>query len=285
MYYNRARYYDVENGRFNAFDDWEGVHARPASLNKYSYTEGNPVSGIDPSGYFTMADAQVAISIGAHLAARFAVPVVTQIGRSALSRVLGAYITKIGQVYLAHQLAFEGAFLALDTYAFTSVYLNPNSSSAEVGVAAGLWLLGLFMVGGGYGSADDFASFNSSRGSTGDFNFAASDTKGIIGEISDDGLVSFAVEAGAGSPVRGTDMFLDMMKHFGSNVKGIKGAWYYGDNLAAINRLTAKGRSLADAALDTWTGRRAAEQGFTSVRVIKSDGSAGAYKSVEVVFE
>ena len=44
MYYNRARYYDVENGRFNVFDDWEGHRGEPISLNKYLYTHGNPVT-------------------------------------------------------------------------------------------------------------------------------------------------------------------------------------------------------------------------------------------------
>jgi hypothetical protein len=122
-------------------------------------------------------------------------------------------------------------------------------------------------------------------GSRAPFNLWPSKTKGIMGEISDDGLVTFAVEAGAGSSMRGTEMFAQMMKHFGSNVKGVRGSWHYGDNLAAVNKLTSEGMSLSEAALQTWTARRAAEHGFKSVRVLESEGSAGAYKSVNVVFE
>jgi len=122
-------------------------------------------------------------------------------------------------------------------------------------------------------------------GSRAPFNLWPSKTKGIMGEISDDGIVSFAVEAGAGSPVRGTEMFAQMMKHFGSNVRGVRGSWHYGDNLAAVNKLTSEGMSLSEAALQTWTARRAAEHGFRSVRVLGSEGAAGAYKSVNVVFE
>jgi len=55
MYYNRARYYDVENGRFNAFDDWEGKLRNPTTLNKYLYGNSNPVSNIDPSGNLSVA--------------------------------------------------------------------------------------------------------------------------------------------------------------------------------------------------------------------------------------
>ena len=64
MYYNRARYYDVENGRFNAFDVYEGHRMHSISLHKYLYADGNPVSGIDPSGYFTLVEVQTTQSQG-----------------------------------------------------------------------------------------------------------------------------------------------------------------------------------------------------------------------------
>ena len=50
MYYNRARYYDVENGRFNGMDDWEGRMDENVTLNKYLYGNGNPATYIDPTG-------------------------------------------------------------------------------------------------------------------------------------------------------------------------------------------------------------------------------------------
>ena len=53
-YYLRARYYGTSVGRFRRMDTWMGDPNRPTSLNKYIYTEANPVNGIDPSGHFTI---------------------------------------------------------------------------------------------------------------------------------------------------------------------------------------------------------------------------------------
>ena len=49
-YYLRARYYDPAVGRFTQMDAWMGYDIRPSSLNKYTYTESDPINGIDPSG-------------------------------------------------------------------------------------------------------------------------------------------------------------------------------------------------------------------------------------------
>lgn len=45
----------------------------------------------------------------------------------------------------------------------------------------------------------------------------------------------------------------------------IKSSWTFGDNLAEFNRLTAHGVPPKEAALGTWTGKLAAEAGFTKV--------------------
>ena len=54
--YLRARYYDQGIGRFNRLDPFEGLIGTPQSLNKYLYGNGNPISNIDPSGLFTLAE-------------------------------------------------------------------------------------------------------------------------------------------------------------------------------------------------------------------------------------
>ena len=51
-YYNRARYYDADTGRFTRRDDYEGRINEPLTLHKYIYTEDNPVNFTDPSGFF-----------------------------------------------------------------------------------------------------------------------------------------------------------------------------------------------------------------------------------------
>lgn len=48
----RARYYDPGTGRFMSRDTWGGNNNRSLSLNKWSYVEGNPISYIDPTGFY-----------------------------------------------------------------------------------------------------------------------------------------------------------------------------------------------------------------------------------------
>ena len=49
MSYNRARWYNPSNGRFNRVDPFSGSNSDPQSLHKYLYAHNNPVNGIDPS--------------------------------------------------------------------------------------------------------------------------------------------------------------------------------------------------------------------------------------------
>ncbi|WP_339066203.1 putative Ig domain-containing protein [Teredinibacter turnerae] len=52
QYYLRARYYDQGVGRFTQMDTWMGNNYDPVSLHKYLYANADPVSFVDPSGYF-----------------------------------------------------------------------------------------------------------------------------------------------------------------------------------------------------------------------------------------
>jgi RHS repeat-associated protein len=47
----RSRLYSPETGRFLTRDSWQGDCNRPLCLNRWNYTEGNPVNFTDPSGY------------------------------------------------------------------------------------------------------------------------------------------------------------------------------------------------------------------------------------------
>ena len=49
--YLRARYYDQDSGRFNRLDPFIGNNSDPQSLHKYAYAHGDPINGIDPSGF------------------------------------------------------------------------------------------------------------------------------------------------------------------------------------------------------------------------------------------
>jgi RHS repeat-associated protein len=46
QYYLRDRYYGTDIGRFTRSDTWNGDFRNPLSLNKYTYTSGNPINGI-----------------------------------------------------------------------------------------------------------------------------------------------------------------------------------------------------------------------------------------------
>ncbi|MCS7001096.1 MAG: RHS repeat-associated core domain-containing protein, partial [Candidatus Kapabacteria bacterium] len=46
----RARYYGPQWGRFLTADSWDGDYERPLTLNKWNYTNGNPINYTDPSG-------------------------------------------------------------------------------------------------------------------------------------------------------------------------------------------------------------------------------------------
>jgi len=50
--YLRARYLDVNSGRFYGRDIFRGYHKNPITLNKFIYANSNPVNIIDPSGKF-----------------------------------------------------------------------------------------------------------------------------------------------------------------------------------------------------------------------------------------
>jgi RHS repeat-associated protein len=59
--YLRARYLDVNSGRFTNRDVFEGTQNSPITFNKYLYTNSNPINGRDPSGYMTLSEINIVI--------------------------------------------------------------------------------------------------------------------------------------------------------------------------------------------------------------------------------
>jgi hypothetical protein len=136
------------------------------------------------------------------------------------------------------------------------------------------------MTAGIPGGADGNAP-NAKAGSRLPFEMRASadGSKGIYGDLKNEGMIEFFIEAGPQANPRGNVLFKEMINHFGDTAKGVVGSWTYGDNLAAFNRLTAQGMSLEEAAAQTWTGMQAARNGFTKVEAI-AEGAPGAYTRV-----
>jgi RHS repeat-associated protein len=61
LYYNRARYLDVNRGRFWSQDSFEGDNEEPLSLNKYLYANANPNNNADPTGLSTVSIATASV--------------------------------------------------------------------------------------------------------------------------------------------------------------------------------------------------------------------------------
>ena len=55
LYFNRARYYQPNLGRFIGSDPHNGQDYEPDTLHKYRYSANNPVGKIDPSGRFDIS--------------------------------------------------------------------------------------------------------------------------------------------------------------------------------------------------------------------------------------
>jgi RHS repeat-associated protein len=62
FYYLRARYYDLETGRFLSTDPLEGIRQAPSSLHRYVYSDNDPVNLVDPSGQ-QLEDVLLVVSI------------------------------------------------------------------------------------------------------------------------------------------------------------------------------------------------------------------------------
>ena len=85
--------------------------------------------------------------------------------------------------------------------------------------------------------------------------------------------------------LKGSEQFKQVLDHFGNRVKAVGGDWTFGDNLEKFNIQTENGKTtIENAALNTWTGLRAAENGFNKVIVRKLDGTPGRYTKVVVEF-
>lgn len=73
------------------------------------------------------------------------------------------------------------------------------------------------------------------------------------------------------APLRGTDLYDEMMNHFGmKNIDAIVAVWSgHTTNFEQFMELTSQGFSEEEAALNTWSGRQARRYGFHQVHQIE----------------
>ena len=111
---------------------------------------------------------------------------------------------------------------------------------------------------------------------------------GILASVDSQGILDTVITVGKGTP-SGSVMFQDAMDALGSNVKGIRGKWLSGsgelqDNLDSFNAGIQSGLTPQEAALNTFTGKMAARNGFTNAEIESTVGPMGEYTSASVVF-
>jgi len=125
-----------------------------------------------------------------------------------------------------------------------------------------------------------------------EFRLVLPDDRGIMASVDEQGILSFVIVAGEGSPIRGTEMFDLMMRAFGSQVRAIAGVWRSGfagqpsANLDKVNELTLAGMALEEAVGRTWTASRAARWGYTKHTILgASRGLPGTFTKIDVLLE
>jgi hypothetical protein len=85
------------------------------------------------------------------------------------------------------------------------------------------------------------------------------------------------IKAKPGVTPRGAEMFKEALDAFGPNVRGVRGTWLGGgdiaDNFDTFKGLLKSGLSPEKAALGTFTGKMASRAGYSNVRVVMGTGS------------
>ena len=126
-------------------------------------------------------------------------------------------------------------------------------------------------------------NFTSSIGPDGrqQYNHGDSSKHGLIAKLSDAGVLEFTVRARGGDEAKaklggGRDMFVSLMNRVqqdGLIVHSVMGRWVggFGDDTVNYNEFVENAKTMTsiDAARNTWTGRQAAEFGFTEPRFTK----------------
>lgn len=105
---------------------------------------------------------------------------------------------------------------------------------------------------------------------------------------SDDGSIRSEV-------INGKEQYTRMLMHFAETmmqrrpdereIRIIKGGWSYGTNFGQFHKfVNEKGMTNEEAAAATWSGKRAAESGYTVVHRVRTYGSLPKYNKIEVMF-
>ncbi len=165
--YLRARWYDPTTGRFNRLDMFAGDSSDPQSLHKYLYTHGDPVTGIDPTGRWSLGNVTIATAIRGAL-----VGMVVGAVTGAIFGGIDGYLARgrwDDAVAGAKSGAFWGGIAGLLTGglgAWIGPTLKTMSAIAKLRFLRSLFVINLAAAGYGVATAESFAQ-GFFRGTTG----------------------------------------------------------------------------------------------------------------------
>jgi RHS repeat-associated protein len=148
LYYHRARYYHPQLRRFLNQDTVLGSITTPASLNRFAYANGEPISGIDPFGTMYMnvdpnsgsiwstISSWIRKNVSAKISVDFNFPVPNVFGPTAPGNP-GQYTSwvPIG-IHADAQLGFSGASADVNIGLGTPQFLNFGQALEDVGFGA-----------------------------------------------------------------------------------------------------------------------------------------------------
>ena len=129
LYYNRARYLDVRDGRYWQADSEEGDPQSPSSLHKYLYALGNPVDNVDPSGHDAETADILAVSLIATTLFTIAALQTPSI-RSSVANSIEAVTTDAGELYDVTSAA-AGTAIANAELALQPLYASMTDAIAK----------------------------------------------------------------------------------------------------------------------------------------------------------
>ncbi len=112
LYYLRARYMNPSTGSFLTMDTYEGSIYEPATLHRYLYANGNPVSYSDPGGHFAgLIGSMVTTAISAvmrNIHTLNVMGLISGVTNAAVTGILGGSGEDIGRAFITGYLTGFG---------------------------------------------------------------------------------------------------------------------------------------------------------------------------------
>jgi len=140
--YISARYYSPELGRFVKTDFIKGGITNPLTLNRYRYTQGNPVNYSDLNGNWALIDDIIAGAVGA------VIGVGGQLASDVVTSVVDSVQTGTFTFTLSDGEKYVGAAIGGATGGVASLYVGPIIGSGIGGAVSGATTDMAYMVTG-----------------------------------------------------------------------------------------------------------------------------------------